>query len=75
MSHTKNDLQDIYWLEMYLGRLQQHFADVLMDWYPERPYTYSDLKENQNLVHDTCESIRKILGLPSYVYKSTDSKK
>lgn len=75
MSVTKNNLPDTYWLNMYLGHLQQHFANELMDWFPNRPYTYYDLNENQKLVHDTCESIRKILGLPSYVYKSIDSKK
>lgn len=75
MSVIKNDAPDTYWLEMYLGRLQQHFANELMDWFPERPYTYYDLNVNKNLVHDTCESIRKILGLPSYVYKSPDSSK
>ena len=71
----KNEKPDTYWLEMYLGRLQQHFSNELMDWFPNRPYTYYDLNENQNLVHDTCEAIRKILGLPSHVYKSTYSKK
>lgn len=72
---TKNDISDTYWLEMYLGRLQQHFANELMDWFPNRPYTYYDLNVNKNIVHDTCESIRKILGLPSYVYKSPYSSK
>ena len=55
MSVTKNDVPDTYWLEMYLGRLQQHFANELMDWFPERPYTYYDLNDNKNLVHDTWE--------------------
>lgn len=75
MSVIKNDIPDTYCLEMYLGRLQQHFANELMDWFPNRPYTYYDLKDNNNIVHDTCESIRKILGLPSYVYKSPYSSK
>lgn len=75
MLATENDLPDTYWLEMYLGRLQQHFANELMDWFPNRPYTYFDLNENQKLVHDSCEYIRKILGLPAYVYKTVDSKK
>lgn len=75
MSDIKSEKPDTYWLEMYLGRLQQHFANQLMDWFPNRPYTYYDLNENQKLVHDTCVSIRKILGLPAYVYKSFDSKK
>lgn len=70
MSVTKNDIPDTYLLEMYLGCLQQHFANELMDWFPNRSYTYYDLNDNKNIVHDTCESIRKILGLPSYVYKS-----
>lgn len=72
---TKNDIPDTYLLEMYLGRLQQHFANELMDWFPNRPYTYYDLNVNKNIVHDICESIRKILGLPSYVYKSAYNSK
>lgn len=75
MSATKSDKPDSYWLEMYLGRIQQHFADELMYWFPDRHYTYSDLNENQTMVHETCECIRKILGLPAYVYKSSDNKK
>ena len=76
MLATKNDTpDDTYWLEMYLGRMQQHFANELMDWFPDRPYTYYDLNANKELVHETCESLRKILGLPAYVYKSPDSKK
>lgn len=75
MLATENDLYDAYWLDMFLGRLQQHFANELMDWFPNRPYTYYDLSENKNIVHETCESIRKILGLSSYVYKSIDNKK
>lgn len=50
--------------------MQQHFANECMDWFPNRPYTYYDLNDNKNIVHDCCEHIRKILGLPSYVYKS-----
>lgn len=75
MSVTKNDIPDTYLLDMYLGRLQQYFANELMYWFPNRPYTYYDLNENKNIVHDTCESIRKILSLPPYVYKSPNNTK
>lgn len=70
MSAIRSDIPDIYWLEHYLGYMQQHFANECMDWFPNRPYTYYDLNDNKNIVHDCCEHIRKILGLPSYVYKS-----
>lgn len=72
MSVTKNEIPDTYFLEMYLGKMQQHFANECMDWFPNRPYTYYDLNDNKNIVHDCCEHIRKILGLPAYVYKSND---
>lgn len=73
MSAIVDDLPDNLKIKFCLDVLQSYFANELWLWHPGISYNYTAIKENKDIVHDYCEIIRKILGYPSYVYKSPDS--
>lgn len=74
MSVILDELPDNLKIKFCLDELQAYFANELMFWHPGISYSYSAIKENKDFVHDYCEIIRKVLNLPSYVYKSFDCK-
>lgn len=73
MSTIVDDLPDNLKIKFCLDELQSYFAHELWLWHPGISYNYAAIKQNKDIVHDYCEIIRKILGYPSYVYKSPDS--
>ncbi len=73
MSIYENE-PDIVRVQRYLNELQIYFANRLWFWHPGISYTYADLRDDNDFVHNRCEFIRKYLGFPPYVYKSPGNK-
>lgn len=61
-------------LRILLDNLQHSSSMLLYNWFPSREYTYKELFSLHTDVHNLCEFIRKEFNLPSYVYKSPNSK-
>lgn len=74
MSLIENE-PDLHRVQRYLNEMQQYFANQLWFYHKGISYTYADIRDFKDIVHNRCEFIREYLGLPSYVYKSPDDKK
>lgn len=59
-------------LSLNLSLMQQKASDFLASWSPDKVFSYQEISELQQVIHVSCDTIRKLYKLPCHVYKSID---